>query len=99
MRDDELLRIEQMLGRVLTVGTWMSTATLALGLAATFAVPDLPVTRLLLSMGLAMLLLTPVARVMAAVVGYIRAREWWFVLLTGIVLVLLVGSFAVALAS
>lgn len=99
MRDEDLLRIEQMLGRVLTWGTWLSTSTLALGLAATFAAPDRLVTRWLLTVGLVALLLTPVARVVAAVVGYIRAREWWFVFFTGIVLALLIGSFAVAFAS
>lgn len=99
MREDDLLRIEQMLGRVLTWGTWLSTSTLALGLAATFAAPDWPMTRLLLTIGLATLLLTPVARVVAAVVGYFHAREWWFVLFTGIVLALLIGSFAVAFVS
>ncbi|HEX7085202.1 MAG TPA: DUF1634 domain-containing protein [Vicinamibacterales bacterium] len=99
MRDEDLLRIEQMLGRVLTWGTWLSTSTLALGLAATFVAPEWPLTRRLLTAGLVTLLLTPVARVVAAVIGYLRAREWWFVFFTGIVLALLIGSFAVAFVS
>lgn len=99
MRDADLLRIERMLGRVLTWGTWISTSTLALGLVATFVAPGSTITTVLLTAGLLALLLTPVARVVAAVVGYVRAREWWFVFFTGIVLALLIGSFAVAFAS
>jgi uncharacterized membrane protein len=91
--------LERTLGRVLTIGTWVSTSMLALGLVATFIAPDAPVTRTLLTAGLMSLLLTPVARVVVSVVGYVRAGDWWFVLFTGIVLVLLISSFVVAFAS
>jgi uncharacterized membrane protein len=90
--------LEATLGRVLTVGTRVSTVTLALGLAATFLAPGHHVTYGLLTAGLATLLLTPVARVVVSVVGYIRERDWPFVLYTGIVLVLLIGSFVAAFA-
>ena len=90
--------LERALGRVLTIGTWVSTSMLALGLAATFIAPDAAATHALLTAGLMALLLTPVARVIVSVIGYVRAREWWFVLFTGIVLVLLISSFVVAFA-
>jgi uncharacterized membrane protein len=52
----------------------------------------------LLTAGLLVLLLTPVARVAVSVVGYVGERDWWFVLYTGIVLALLIASFVAAFA-
>ena len=88
--------LETSLGRVLTIGTRVSRVTLALGLAATFLIPGHRLTCGLLTAGLLVLLLTPVARVVVSVVGYLRERDWPFVLYTGIVLVLLIGSFVAA---
>ena len=64
---------------------------------------DLPaaglvVTQVLLTVGLLVLLLTPVARVAVSVVGYLGERDWWFVLYTSVVLVLLIASFVAAFA-
>jgi uncharacterized membrane protein len=88
--------LESTLGRVLTFGTRASTITLACGLVATFLAPGHPVTHVLLTAGLGVLLLTPVARVVASVIGYVLERDWPFVAYTGIVLVLLIGSFLAA---
>lgn len=88
--------IERALGRVLTIGTRVSTVMLGLGLAATFLAPGRALTGGLLASGLLVLLLTPVARVVVSIVGYVRERDWWFVLYTGIVLVLLIVSFVAA---
>jgi len=88
--------LEPTLARVLTAGTRATTYALTLGLAATFALPGTAVSRTLLTIGLAILLLTPVARVIVSVVGFIRHRDWWFVLYTGTVLGLLGGSFIAA---
>jgi predicted membrane protein len=88
--------LEQTLGRLLTFGTRVTTGVLALGLAATFAFPASRFTHALLTVGLLVLLLTPVSRVAVSVVGFLRARDWWFVLYTSIVLVLLLVSFVAA---
>jgi len=88
--------LEHTLGRLLTFGTRVTTGMLALGLAATFAFPASRLTHALLTVGLLVLLLTPVARVVVSVMGFLRARNWWFVLYTSIVLVLLVVSFVAA---
>jgi uncharacterized membrane protein len=88
--------LEQVLGRVLTLGTRLTTIALAVGLAATFLAPGHRLTRTVLTAGLLILLLTPVARVVVSVVGYLRERDWPFVFYTGIVLVLLIGSFVAA---
>jgi uncharacterized membrane protein len=94
----DLLPLERTLGRVLTIGTWLSTSMLALGLLATFFAPASAITHGLLTAGLLALLLTPVARVAVSVIGFVNAREWWFVLAAAVVLALLVSSFAVAFA-
>ena len=51
---------------------------------------------MLLTGGLLVLLLTPVARVVVSVVGYLGERDWWFVLYTSIVLALLWQAACVA---
>ena len=89
-------RLERRLGTVLTVGTRISTAVLAMGLAATFLLPGSIVTHGLLTVGLLVLLLTPVARVAVSVVGYLGERDWLFVFYTSIVLALLIASFVAA---
>ena len=71
-------------------------AVALLGLAASFAFPNAVVSKTLLTLGLAILLLTPVARVVLSVVGFVRHRDWWFVLFTGTVLALLGASFTAA---
>lgn len=88
---------EDVLSRLLTISTRATTVALALGLAATFLFPDSAATRGLLTAGLAILLLTPVARVIVTVIGYARQRDWVFVLCSAIVLVLLMASLVAAL--
>ena len=60
--------------------------------------PGSPSRQALLTVGLLVLLLTPVARVAVSVVGYLGERDWWFVLYTSIVLALLIASFVAAFA-
>ena len=88
--------LEPTLARLLTAGTRGTTYALTLGLAASFAFPGAAVSKALLTLGLAILLLTPVARVVLSVAGFIRHRDWWFVLFTGTVLALLGASFTAA---
>jgi uncharacterized membrane protein len=87
---------EIVLGRVLTIGTRISTALLALGLGAVVAGAWGPGGRLLTA-GLLVLMATPIARVAVSTVEFARGREWWFVLATGFVLALLAGSLIVAI--
>jgi len=87
--------VEVVLGRVLYVGTRISTVLLMAGLATAVASPRLG--HGLLSAGLLVLITTPIARVAVSLVEFARNREWWFVLCTAFVLTLLGGSLAVAL--
>jgi uncharacterized membrane protein len=56
------------------------------------------VTTQILTAGILILFLTPALRVVISFGDYILEREWWFVLWTGIVLVLLAGGFIAAFA-
>lgn len=96
VREAQLLRTEQHLGMVLTVGTRCSSACLAVALVLTFVAPGWWVTSLLLTSGLIVLMSTPVARVALSVVEFARVRDWPFVTYTLIVLLLLVGSVVAA---
>ena len=92
-------RLERVLGRVLFAGAVASTTLLAVGLVVSLMSPASTVSATLTSAGLVILIATPVARVIASVFGYVRQRDWVFVLLTVTVLVILVSSLLVALAS
>ena len=88
--------LEPTLARLLTAATRATTYALTLGLAASFAFPGAAVSKALLTLGLAILLLTPVARVVLSVAGFIRHRDWWFVLFTGTGFALLGAGFTAA---
>jgi uncharacterized membrane protein len=93
---EDLRQTEVTLGRVLTVGTRASTMCLGAGLVLTFFLPQERVTAVLLTVGLVVLLATPVTRVIVSIVEFARQRDWLFVLYTSIVLTILLGSLVVA---
>lgn len=95
---DDLSRLERTLGIVLRTGMTAAGTALLAGLVGSFIAPDASATRALLSFGILVLLLTPAARVVASLVGYLFERDWWFVLWTGIVLMLLASAFIAAFA-
>lgn len=90
--EDGTLTIERHLGRLLTVGTGLSTASLAAGLILTFVRPGHPVASALLTAGLLALFATPIARVGLCVFEFARQKDWWFTFYTLVVFVLLIGS-------
>ncbi len=85
----ELNRLEDLLGRVLVTGVIASATTLGLGLAI-----DLLTGRghLVLTVGLLLLMATPIFRVIVSLVEYIRIRDWFFTATTGAVLLVLLTS-------
>jgi uncharacterized membrane protein len=91
-------RTEEMLGRVLTVGSRTSTAILAAGLLLTLLLPAAHWASWLLTAGMITLIVTPIARVAASVLAFARRDEWMFVLCTSSVLALLIVGIIVALA-
>lgn len=97
MKRETTAGLEETLGRVLSAGTQLTTVLLVAGLALLLWAPAAWLGPLAVHLGLVVLMLTPVARVVVSMGAYIRARQWWFVLFTGMVLVLLIGSFLAAL--
>jgi uncharacterized membrane protein len=90
------VRLEVMIGEVLRFGTIASSSLFALGLVMTLAGYRVDLARVLLEAALLALLATPAARVIVSVIEYARERDWWFVVLTLIVLTVLAGSVAAA---
>ena len=91
-------RLERILGVVLRIGAVTSTSLLAVGLRhCRFQARPSALGPLLMSAGLLILMATPVARVVASVIGYAAERDWTFLVLTATVLVILLGSLLVAL--
>lgn len=97
MSDGELERLEQVVGRVLRIGSLTSTSILAVGLLLALVVPSFAAALTIIRVGLFVLLLTPVARVVASVVEYARERDWLFALLALVVLVIVVASMLVGM--
>ena len=85
--------LERTVGRVLRAGIGATTVCLGSGLALRLmGIGHRPAAELLLTIGLMLLLATPVARVVVSVVDYARERNWVFFALTVIVLAELAAS-------
>lgn len=95
MRDEEIDRLERVLGHVLRIGALSSAAILAVGLVLSLAAPGSGFAETIIRAGLFVLLLTPVARVVASVFEYTRDRDWLFAGLTFAVLAIILGSLLV----
>ena len=90
-------QLEDRLGRVLSIGTTISTLLLAIGLVLWFAIGPLPIVRQILAGGIFVLIGTPVGRVVVSTIAFAVQRDWQMVLMTTLVLVSLALSLVVAL--
>ena len=82
MNDDLFVRLERQLGRLLYAGVMSAAACLAIGLALWMAGTSPAVSNTILTTGLIILMLTPLARVVTSLVVYARMRDWFFVATT-----------------
>ena len=89
-------RLEHLLGIVLHAGAVASTTLLAVGLLLLMVAPSHPWASWATTAGLLILIATPVTRVVTSVAQYAVERDWLFVTLTAMVLVVLLGSLLVA---
>src|SRR5207248_1278315 len=89
-------RMENAIGRVLRIGVTTSSVCLALGLALSLLGASRAASNLLLTAGLVILMATPVGRVVISVGEYALERDWFFVVMTSIVLLELLGSVVAA---
>lgn len=83
--EDILGPLELKLGRLLFAGVTISAVCLAAGLVLTLAGWSPAVANVILTTGLVILMITPVARVVASLVVYVRLRDWFFVATTIVV--------------
>jgi uncharacterized membrane protein len=96
--DEALQHLELRLGRLLQAGVIASAICLAAGLIAWMARGASGFSDLTLTLGLIVLMATPILRVVVSLVAYIRMRDWFFVGTTVIVFVLLTVTVGLALS-
>lgn len=87
--DESLDRLEHRLGVLLKAGVLSSAASLAVGLLTWLAAGPTALSSGALTLGLIILMATPILRVVVSLVAYIRMRDWFFVGTTVAVFVLL----------
>lgn len=90
-------RLEQIIRIILKIGVATSGVFLAVGLGWSLASPSSGTAATLMTIGLLVLMATPISRVAASVVEYTAERDWLFVLLTTIVLLEIVAGVIAAL--
>ena len=96
---DVLARLELQLGRVLFAGVMSSALCLAAGLVLAVAGTPPAIANGILTTGLVILMITPIARVAAALAVYARMRDWFFVATTIVVFVVLLLAWVLKTAS
>ena len=84
---DALLGLEHRLGRLFVAGLTLSATSLVLGLATYLVAPGSIAPALLLNGGLAILMATPLLRVIVSIAEYVRLGDWFFVTTTIVVLI------------
>jgi len=89
--EDAIDRLERQVGRLLRAGVWLASACLAAGLALWMIAGGSAATTLLTA-GLLVLMFTPLARVVASFVAYVKLRDWFFAGMTVLVFVVLVAA-------
>ena len=87
-----IARLELQLGRLLFAGVTSAAICLALGLALWMARVSPGAANILLTTGLIVLMLTPIARVVASMIVYVRIRDWFFVATTLMVFGVLIAA-------
>ena len=96
--EDALQHLEVTLGRLLQAGITMAALFLAGGLILWMVRGPSGFANVTLALGLIVLMSTPILRVVVSLVAYIRMRDWFFVMTTVMVFVLLAVTVGLALA-
>lgn len=111
--DDELKKIELVIGKVLRIGVVTAAVIILLGLLlylitgeSGYAAGHYPVTFqtifsgifaekafAIIMLGLFVLILTPVLRVVVSIYSFYKEKDWLYVIITFIVLIILIISF------
>jgi uncharacterized membrane protein len=94
--DGQVEQFERVASRALGAGVAASAVLLLAGVLAWITGLE-PWATLLLDAGLVVLMATPAARVVVSLVEYLRARDWFFVLTTGGVILVLLATLMTAM--
>lgn len=94
--EPSLDRLERNLGRLLQAGVFTAAACLAAGLIAFILFGQSRFSTVSLTLGLVVLMATPIMRVVVSLVAYVRMRDWFFVITTVTVFVLLIVTVTLA---
>jgi uncharacterized membrane protein len=89
MNEDLFGRLEVQLGRLLFAGVMSAAVCLAMGLLLSLAGGHAGAANAILTTGLVILMLTPIARVVMSLAVYVRMHDWFFVATTIAVFVVL----------
>lgn len=87
--DASLDALERRLGQLLQAGVVTAALCLAFGLVAWMIAGATALSSAALTIGLLTLMATPILRVVVSLAAYVRMRDWFFVLTTVAVFVLL----------
>ncbi len=87
--DASLDALERRLGQLLQAGVVTAAICLTVGLVAWIIAGNNAVSSAALTIGLLTLMATPILRVVVSLAAYVRMRDWFFVLTTVAVFVLL----------
>lgn len=90
--DAAIERLEVQVGRLLEIGVMLASVCLGAGLVLWFATGGSRAAHLTLTIGLVVLMMTPLARVVASLIAYLRLRDWFFVGTTVMVFAVLVAA-------
>ena len=90
--DAALERLEVRVGRLLQAGVSLATVCLAVGLGLWLVIGAGRAANLTLTSGLVILMVTPLARVVASLIAYVRLRDWFFTGTTVLVLAVLLTA-------
>jgi uncharacterized membrane protein len=91
-REAALTRLETHLGRLLVTGVAISAIMMFVGLALFLLIPGSGLAGTLLTIGLFVLMGTPMLRVVVSFAEYVRMKDWFFMATTIIVLAVLATS-------
>lgn len=93
-----LARLEVTLGRLLATGVAVSAVLLAIGLTTWLIDPQRAAALWLLNAGLIVLMATPILRVIVSFAEYVTMRQWFFAVVTIVVLIELAITVIVAVS-
>jgi len=89
-------RLEIRVGRLLEIGILLSAACLGVGLLVWIVTGPSRPANALLTVGLVALMLTPLARVVASLIAWVRLRDWFFVATTVLVFAVLIAAWVLS---